>query len=389
MRIQHPANQRLRLGFVGGGLESAIGATHRFGAQLDGHFDLIAGVFSRDPVRNRAAACAYGVAEDRVYGSAEEMAQRESARSDGIQAVSIMAPNHVHVPAAIAFARRGIDVICDKPLAVTRAEAAQLEPVVAEHGTIFVLMHHACGFPMVRQARDMVARGQLGDVRLVHVEHAAAFGTELVEAAGEGRMTWSTDPALIGASAVLADVGVHAHHLCRYIVGDEFARVSADLSTVVAGRGCDDNARVLFDMGRGAKGMLWATFAAAGVRLGLQIRVFGTTGSIEWRQDEPDCLRVKPQKQPHYLLRKGEPWLCEAALDAGRVKAGQVEGQLEAFANVYSDAADLVRERRGGPAAPVSSRQCAGIVDGVLGMSFIAACATSHAAGGAWTVIGP
>ncbi|MFZ6773342.1 Gfo/Idh/MocA family protein [Undibacterium sp. SXout7W] len=378
-------SERLPLGFIGGGLESGIAATHRYAAQLDGHYQLVAGVFSSNPERNFAAGRAYGIAEDRIYSNYQQMAESESQRADGIVVAVIMVPNMLHVPVSRVFIEHGIDVICDKPLATNLHEALSLQQYVAEHSCTFVLTHNYSGFPMAREARARIAAGEIGQVRLVQVEHAGAFGADLLEQQGLKRMAWRTDANTVGASAILADVGVHAHHLLRFVTGLEVEQVCADLTTMVPGRVSDDNAHVLLRLNEGVRGMLWASFVAAGHRQGLQIRVFGSTGSLSWHQEDPDLLVIRPQHAPHFILRRGEAWLGEDAAAATRMKAGQVEGQLEAFANIYSDAAELIRARRAGRAAADSARLCPGIADGVAGMRFIAACTQSQRENGSWT----
>lgn len=378
-------SQRLRLGFVGGGLESSIGATHRYAAQLDGHFELVAGVFARDPARNRAAAQAYGVAPERVYPDFQRMAVAEAARADGVQAVAIMAPNAVHVPASLAFLDQSIDVICDKPLASSLAEAQQLLERARKGPALHLLTHNYSGYPLVREARELIARGAIGEVRLVQVEHASAFGTHPLEQQGVKALAWRTDPAQAGASSVLADVGVHAHQLLRFVTGQEVSEVSAELSTLVPGRQSDDNAHVKLRLQNGARGMLWASFVAAGHRHGLQLRVFGSTGSLYWHQEEPDRLELRHQDQPHQILRRGEAWLSESARLSTRIKAGQPEGLLEAFANIYSEAAERIMARREHRAPSAQSLLCPTAEDGVRGMRFIDACVRSDAADGRWT----
>jgi predicted dehydrogenase len=235
---------------------------------------------------------------------------------------------------------------------------------------------------MVREARDRIAAGAIGELRLVQVEHAVSSG--VAAAAGNAPNNWRTDPAIVGSSAVLADVGVHAHHLIRFICGLEVREVAAELSTLFPGRVSDDNAHVMLRLDQNVRGMLWASFVAAGIRQGLQIRVFGSTGSLAWHQEDPDRLLVKPQHAAHYVLRRGEPWAGEAAKAGTRLKAGQLEGQLEAFANIYNDAAELIRARRSGRSPSPLARLCPTLSDGVAGMRFIDACVRSQAMRSAW-----
>jgi len=375
----------LRLGFVGGGPTSGIGPTHWHASRLDGHFELVAGAFSSAAAINRSAAATYGVAEDRVYASFDEMAASESARADGIEAVAIMLPNNLHAVASRAFLAQGIDVICEKPLATTLGEALELEQFHAEHPSVFVLAHNYSAFPMAREARAQIAAGTLGELRLVQVEHAVSSGVEPAPNSVAKPIGWRADPAIVGPSAVLADVGVHAHHFVRYITGLEVSEVAADLATLAPGRSSDDNAHVMLRLGPAVRGQMWASFMAAGHRQGLKIRVYGSKASLAWDQEDPDRLFIRPQHQPHYVLRRGELWTGEAALSATRLKAGQVEGQLEAFANLYADAAELIRARRCGRSPAASARLCPTLADGIKGMRFVDACVRSQAAEGAWT----
>jgi predicted dehydrogenase len=374
--------QPLRLGFVGGGAASSIGPMHWHASRFDATFQLVAGAFSADAQRNHAAGEAYGVAPERVYDSFEQMALAESRRTDGIEAVSVMLPNNRHVAATRAFLAHGIDVICEKPLATSLEEALSLEAFHAAHPGVVVLTHNYSGFPMIREARDQIAAGTIGELRLVQVEHAVSSG---VAAPGKAAASgWRADPAVAGASAVLADVGVHAHHLLRFVTGLEVREVAAELATLSPGRISDDNAHVMMRLGRRVRGLMWASFVAAGIRQGLQIRVFGSTGSLAWHQEDPDRLVIQPQHAAHYVLRRGEAWTGAAAQAGTRLKAGQLEGQIEAFANIYSDAAELIRARRAGRSPAASACLCPTLADGVAGMRFIDGCVRSQAMRGAW-----
>ena len=376
--------RRLRLGFVGGGPESGIGGTHRYAAMLDGQYELVAGAFSSKPERNLAAARAYGVADERAYASYEEMAAREAQRANGIDVVAVMTPNPLHVPVSRAFLARGIDVICDKPLSVTYEEALDFRRYVAGQPCVFVLTHNYSGFPMVREARERVRAGEIGDIRLVQVEYGSAYGVDLPEQKGIARMVWRYDTAAVGGSSVLADLGVHAHHMLRFVTGLEVAEVAADIATLTPGRAADDNVHVMLRLDGGVRGMFWASSVAAGQRQGLQIRVYGAKGSLLWHQEDPDCLYIRPQNAPHWKMRTGEAWLGQLAAGSSRQKPGQVEGAIESFANIYAGAAELIRARREGRAASAVAGLCPGVDDGLAGMRFIEACVRSQQAGGAW-----
>jgi len=255
------------------------------------------------------------------------MALAESRRDDGIEAVAIMLPNHLHAAASRIFLAHGIDVICEKPLARTLAEALELEAFHAKHPGVFVLAHNYSGFPMVREARVRIAAGTLGELRVVHVEHAVSSGVEPPPNSVARPIGWRADPNIVGPSAVLADVGVHARHFIRYNTGLEVSAVAADLMTLAPGRSSDDNAHVMLRLGQAVRGTMWASFMPTGNRQGLKIRVYGTQAALAWDQEDPDRLIIRPQHEPHYVLRRGEPWTSAAALAATRRKAGQVEGQ--------------------------------------------------------------
>lgn len=279
---------RIRLGMVGGGRGAFIGAVHRIAARLDDQYELVAGAFSSDPDKSAASAADLGVA--RAYGSFAEMAQREAKRKDGIEAVAIVTPNHMHAPAAIEFLKRGIHVICDKPLTATLDEARYLEASAKASGAIFMLTHNYTGYPMVREARAMVAAGALGALRLVQVEYAQDWLSTPLEASGHKQAEWRTDPARSGAGGALGDIGTHAWNLARFVTGLRLEALAADLQSFVPGRVLDDNAHVMLRFAGGARGMLWASQVAPGNENALRIRVYGETGGLEWAQEDPNYL---------------------------------------------------------------------------------------------------
>ena len=372
----------IRLGMVGGGPGAMIGPTHRIAARMDGHYRLVAGAFSRTPERNRAMGEELALSPDRVYADYREMAEKERAREDGVEAVAVVTPNDSHVPISTCFLRHGIHVLCDKPLANSLAEAETLREVVDESGCVFALTHNYAGYPMVREARARIAAGELGAVRIVQAEYASGARSRLVEAEGDAKTAWRTNPSIGGPSAVLCDLGVHAHHLLRFITGCEVDAVSASLATVVAGRTSHDDAQVSLRLGGGARGALWASYVAAGNRNGLRLLVCGETGSLEWWQERPEILSLHPLGGSSRRLHRGDAGLGADARAATRVKAGQPEGFLEAFANIYSDAAGWIR-------TPAGQRDrapwpAAGVHDGIAGMRFIEACVASDRAGARW-----
>ena len=372
----------IRLGMVGGGPGAMIGPTHRIAARMDGHYRLVAGAFSRTPERNRAMGEELALSPDRVYADYREMAEKERAREDGVEAVAVVTPNDSHVPISTCFLRHGIHVLCDKPLANSLADAETLREVVDESGCVFALTHNYAGYPMVREARARIAAGELGAVRIVQAEYASGARSRLVEAEGDEKTAWRTNPSIGGPSAVLCDLGVHAHHLLRFITGCEVDAVSASLATVVAGRTSHDDAQVSLRLGGGARGALWASYVAAGHRNGLRLLVCGETGSLEWWQERPEILSLHTLGGSSRRLHRGDAGLSADARAATRVKAGQPEGFLEAFANIYRDAAGWIR-------TPAGQRDhapwpAAGVHDGIAGMRFIEACVASDRAGARW-----
>ena len=369
---------------VGGGPGSNIGETHRLAASFDGRYALVAGVFASDPARSRAFAASLELDPDRRYGSWEEMAEREGARKDGVEVVAIMTPNASHHPIAKAFLERGIDVVCDKPLTTGLDDALDLLRVARRSGLVFAVTYNYSGYPMVRQARDMIRSGELGAVRLVQVEHATGWAATLLEASGHKQATWRTTPSIAGKSAVVGDLGTHAHHLARFVAGLEVTEVSAELSTVVPGRKMDDNAHVKLRFTDGVRGMMWVSMAATGSLHGQRIRVYGEKASLEWVQEQPEQLLLRPVDGPHRVLSRGCGYLSASARRASRLWPGHPEGFLEAFANVYRDAADAVLARRDGAPLDRSAVLFPTIEDGVLGVKFVDAVVESHRRDGAW-----
>jgi predicted dehydrogenase len=373
--------RRLRLAVIGGGPGSFIGPIHRMAARLDDRFEIVAGALSSDPQRSVSAGLALGLAADRSYPDLATLLATESQRSDGIDVVAIMTPNDGHYPAAMAALDQGFDVICDKPMTNTLAEAQALFDKVQASGRVFCLTHNYSGYPMVRQARAMVAAGQLGEIRLIQVEYVQGGRAK----SGPGRTAWKTDPARGGPSLVMGDIGTHAHHLLRFVSGLEVGEVSAELGCVVPGREAHDFAGVLLRMAGGARGSFWITQAAAGVENGLRIRVSGSLGTLEWQQEHPQVLDFKPLDAPAQRLTPRGPGALPLALRSTRVAAGHPEGFPEAFANLYSNAAEAIAARRAGVAPDPLALHFPNAHDGWMGMRFVDAVIRSGLAGGAWT----
>lgn len=380
----------IRLGMVGGGQGAFIGAVHRIAARLDNEFVLVAGALSSDPERARVSAAELGLDPERSYGSFAEMAKAEAKRPDGIEAVAIVTPNNVHFPAAKAFLEAGIHVICDKPMTSTLADARKLAALVEKTGKVFVLTHNYTGYPMIRQAREMVAKGQLGDIRVVQAEYPQDWLTEAIEASGQKQASWRVDPKQSGAGGSLGDIGTHAYNLARFVSGLELDSVSADIDAFVPGRQLDDNANVLLRFkakgkAHPAKGVLWASQVAPGNENGLKLRIYGTKGGLEWTQADPNYLWYTPFGQPKQLLTRAGVGAMPVAGRVSRVPSGHPEGYLEGFANIYQEAARAIRAARRKGGKPGKEVVYPTAQDGVEGVAFVEACVKSSKKNGAWT----
>lgn len=377
---------RIRLGMVGGGRDAFIGAVHRIAARLDDQYELVAGCFSSNAEKSLASAADLGIDPKRAYGDFAEMARREARRKDGIEAVAIVTPNHMHAPVALQFLRRGIHVLCDKPLTATLPEAKRLAKAAAASGVVFALTHNYTGTPMIRQAAEMVQNGALGDIRLVQVEYAQDWLAEPLEHSGHKQADWRTDPARTGAGGAIGDIGTHAFNLARFVTGLRLESLAADLQSFVAGRRVDDNANILMRFHGGARGMLWCSQVATGLENNLKLRVFGTKASVEWSQEDPNYLWVSPLNAPRYRLTRGGAGTGPAAARVSRIPAGHPEGYLEAFANIYAEAARAILARRDG-AAIDPAVTFPGLAEGVEGVAFVDACVRSSRRNGAWTAL--
>jgi predicted dehydrogenase len=374
---------RIRLGMVGGGQASFIGAVHRIAARIDDQFELIAGALASDPARAKASAKELGIANDRAYSSFEEMAKAEAARPDGIEVVSIVTPNHLHGRVAKAFLEAGIHVICDKPLTTTVAEAEELVELVRKTGKVFVVTHNYTGYPMVRQARAMVANGDLGEIRLVQAEYLQDWLTERLEASGHKQAAWRTDPTRSGPGGCIGDIGTHAYNLACFVTGLQLDELLAQLTTFVGGRRLDDDVQILLKWKGGARGMLWASQVAVGNENGLTLRVYGTKGGLEWVQENPNHLWFTRYGQPKQLLTRGGAGALVEAGRLTRVPSGHPEGYLEGFASIYTEAARAIRAAQAGrPPDPAVIFPT--VEDGLAGVKFIEAAVSSSASNGAW-----
>lgn len=375
--------QKIRLGMVGGGSGAFIGGVHRMAARLDDHFELVAGALSSTAEKSLASGRELGLDPDRCYGSFEEMAEKEAARADGIEAVSIVTPNHVHYPAAKAFLERGIHVICDKPLTSNLEDAKKLKAVAEASKALFVLTHNYTGYPMVRHARELVQSGALGEIRLVQMEYPQDWLAEPIEQTGQKQAAWRTDPKQSGAGGSTGDIGTHAYNLGCFISGLEIEELAADVHTFVAGRQLDDNAHVMMRFKGGAKGLLWCSQVAVGHENGLKVRVYGAKAGIEWVQADPTYLWFTRLGEPKQLITRGGAGAGAAAQRVTRIPSGHPEGYLEAFATIYSEAAAAIHAARtGAPVDPAVTYPT--IDDGVKGVAFVEACVASSKKNGAW-----
>ncbi len=377
---------RIRLGMVGGGRDAFIGAVHRIAARIDEHYDLVAGAFSSTPEKSKASGADLGIDPKRAYGDFAEMARAEARRKDGIQAVAIVTPNHMHAPAAKEFLKRGIHVICDKPLTATLPEAKKLAAAAASSDALFILTHNYTGYPMIRQAQAMIAAGELGEIRVVQAEYAQDWLAEPLEQTGQKQAGWRTDPAKTGAGGATGDIGTHAFNLASFVTGLELDTLSADLQAFVPGRRVDDNGHVMLRFKGGARGMLWCSQVASGCENALTLRVYGTKGGIEWAQENPNYLWHGALGQPRRLLTRGGAGPAPEAARVSRVPAGHPEGYLEGFANIYAEAARAIRARLAGQDIP-SDVVFPTIRDGVTGVAFVDACVRSSARNAAWVAL--
>ena len=350
---------RIRLGMVGGGEGAFIGAVHRMAARLDDHYQFVAGALSSTPEKAKRSGEALGLDPARIYSDYTEMAKKEARRKDGIEAVSIVTPNHMHAPVAVAFLKAGIHVICDKPLTTTLKDALKLQKLAQKSGLVFAVTHNYTGYPMVRHARAMIAAGQLGDIRLVQVEYAQDWLTTKLEDSGQKQADWRTDPARSGMGGCIGDIGTHAYNLTDYITGISVTEISAELTTFVAGRSVDDNAQIMLRYANDARGMLWASQVAPGNENALMIRVYGTKGGITWRQEHPNQLHWSPHGEATQIVSRGTAATSPAAARVTRIPAGHPEGYLEGFATIYAEVADAIRAARvhGRPARKRISRR--------------------------------
>ncbi len=365
-------SRKIRMGMVGGGRGAFIGAVHRMASALDGEIELVCGAFSSDPEKSKASGADFYLSPDRVYGSYAEMIEKEKALPEDVRMdfVSIVTPNHVHYGPAKMALENGFHVVCDKPLCFDMEEARDLERLVEETGLIFALTHNYTGYPMVKQARNMVANGTIGEVRKVVVEYPQGWLSTKLEDSEQKQASWRTDPKRSGIAGSMGDIGTHAENLAEYITGLQIKEMCADLTIFVPGRLLDDDGNVLLRFDNGARGILYASQISAGEENNLRIRIYDTKAGLEWHQQEPNSLQVKWLDRPMEVLRTGVGDLAAAAQAHTRLPAGHPEGYLEAFANIYRNFAKHVQARLAGK-DPDPVYDFPTVSDGVRGMQFI------------------
>ena len=377
---------RIRLGMVGGGEGAFIGAVHRIASRLDDHYVFVAGALSSTAEKAKRSGAALGLDPQRVYVDFETMARAEAQRPDGIEAVSIVTPNHMHAGPALAFLKAGIHVICDKPLTTTLKEAKALQAAAKKTGLIFAVTHNYTGYPMVRQARALVKAGELGEIRVVQVEYPQDWLAEPLEKTGQKQADWRTDPKRSGAGGCIGDIGTHAYNLADFITGLDVDELSAELTTFVKGRKLDDNTQILLRYANGARGALWASQVAIGNENNLRIRVYGTKGGIAWSQENPNYLHVSPIGKPTYTITRSGAGSGPDAGRVSRIPPGHPEGYLEGFANIYTEVAHAIHAARQGKKAD-KAVIFPTVDDGVKGLAFIEAAVSSSQKNGKWAKV--
>lgn len=365
--------QKLRMGMIGGGPGSFIGAVHRMAANLDGEIELVCGAFSSSADKSKLTGDSLGLPANRVYGSFEEMINTEKTlpETERMQFVSIVTPNHMHyAPAALAL-QNGFHVVMDKPLVLNMEEAGQLQQLVQETGLLFCLTHTYTGYPMIKEARQQVLQGKLGTIRKVHVYYPQGWLSDYLEGGDNKQASWRTDPGKSGKAGAMGDIGSHAFNLAEYVSGLQVSKLCADINIVVPNRQLDDDGAVLLKFNNGASGLLLATQVAAGEENNVTIQVYGDKGGLEWKQEDANTLLLKWPDQPAQVLRTGGGYVSSFAQHNTRVPAGHPEGYLEAFANLYRNFALSLQARLAGITPQPEWLDYPGIIDGIRGMQFI------------------
>jgi predicted dehydrogenase len=385
MPTNAPLNRKLRMGLVGGGQGSFIGRVHATAAVLDNRAALVAGALSSDPAKAKASAPDYDIAADRAYGSYKEMATAEAKRADKIDFVSVTTPNSTHFEIAKTFAEAGFNVVCDKPMTFDLAQAEELLKVVEKSGVVFAVTHNYTGYPLVRQAREMILAGELGDINAIRANYIQGWLRTRLEAGDQKQAKWRTDPKQSGAAGCFGDIGTHAYNLGRYMTGLMPEEISAYLKTFEAGRALDDYGTAIIRYENGALGMVTASQISHGRENDAYIEIDGTKASLEWHQEEPNKMYVRKNGEPMKVYtRNGGPYLGASQAASVRLPSGHPEGFFEAFANIYGSAFDAMTKRAGGEKFETVNTIYPNVYDGVEGMLFITQCVASSKQNGAW-----
>ena len=376
--------EKIKLGMVGGGEGAFIGEVHRIAARMDERFHLCAGALCSDPERSLKSALDLGLPEDRSYSDYKEMAISESQRDDGINFVSIVTPNHLHQPIAKAFLEVGINVICDKPMTMNSEEAQELIDISESSDLIFAVTYNYSGYPLIREAREIIKKGELGSIRIIKVEYIQDWLTEPIEKTGQKQASWRVDPKKSGIGGSIGDIGTHAFHLAHFVTQQLPNKISADLSCFVEGRELDDNAHILMRYESGAKGMIWSSQVAPGNENNLKIQIYGEKGGLIWQQENPNELILNLLNQPSRRLTRGSSFVGDQSARLTRIPAGHPEGYLEGFANIYREVADEFSAKISGK--PISKDILYPTSkEGLYGVSFIEAAIESNSKDSVWT----
>jgi predicted dehydrogenase len=384
MPTNAPLNRKLRMGLIGGGQGAFIGRVHATAAVLDNRAALVAGALSSDPAKAKASAPDYDITPDRAYGSFKEMAEAEAKRPDKIDFVSVATPNHTHFEIAKTFVEAGFNVVCDKPMTFDLAQAEELLKVVEKSGVVFAVSHNYTGHPLVRQAREMVQNGELGEINAIRAFYIQGWLRTRLESDNQKQAAWRTDPSKSGAAGCFGDIGTHAYNLSRYISGLLPKEISANLKVFAPGRQLDDYGTAVIRYENGALGTVTASQISHGRENDIFVEVDGTKASLEWHQENPNQMIVRKNGEPHKIYTRGGAGLGAAAGAATRIPPGHPEGYLEAFANVYTAAFDAIVKRASGEKVEPVNTVYPNIYDGVEGMMFISQCVASSKENGAW-----
>ena len=376
--------KKIKIGFVGGGPNSFIGYTHRLAARFDNRFDFVAGVFSKDKKKSKEFGKSLGLDPDRCYNDYKVMAKKESARSDGLQALGIMTPSGDHYKIAKEFIKNKVHIICDKPLTAKVEDAVALENLVIKNKIVFALTHNYSGYPMLREAKKLIEKNKIGKIKVINVEYPQGYTVAVKKKDEKSTLKWRLDKNLCGPSMILAEIGTHAYHLMRYVTGLEVKEVSAEVNSLSDEISVDDNAFMIVRLNNKARGSIWVSSAATGGENGLKIRVYGTKGAVEWLQDDPNILKFTKLNSSTQIITRASDAVSDLSIQSSRVAAGHPEGFFEAFANIYTEFADSIQN--------ATSKNNKATVhptvnDGVMGIKFIFAAKKSSNLNSKWIKI--